>query len=103
MLAAARQAAIEALEAGETSTGFACVTAANAALAEGLWRGTGGVAAAGGNSAGGNEADADGADAADGADGADGAEAVVFEVDEAEMILTVRQTTHEAVMKEVLG
>ena len=80
---AAREATRAALDANELSTLFMAVSAANAAMAQGLWRGSGvkgdGGAGGGGGGGGGEDEDEDGEDD-DGVEGALGS--MVLDEDE---------------------
>ena len=80
---AAREATRAALDANELSTLFVAISAANAAMAQGLWRGSGvkgdGGAGGGGGGGGGEEEDEDGEDD-DGVEGALGS--MVLDEDE---------------------
>ena len=80
---AAREATRAALDANELSTLFVAISAANAAMAQGLWRGSGvkgdGGAGGGGGGGGGEDEDEDGEDD-DGVEGALGS--MVLDEDE---------------------
>ena len=102
---AARTAAVQALDAGEASTIYLAVTAANEALAEGRWRGggggeegEGGSAASAGAAAGGDVGRASGAGAGAGAgmSAVEEATGLLLQEDEAATVLTVRRMAEEA-------